>query len=51
VYKYAKNNKRKKFRWIKLILDKEIAIENIVKVCPSSERSLKYCLDNFKNMK
>jgi len=31
-----------KYRWIKSILDKEIPIKNMVKVCPFSERTLKY---------
>ena len=43
-----KSTKEEKYRWIKPILDKEISIENMVKVCPFSERSLKYWLVNFK---
>jgi len=39
-----KSTKEEKFRWIKPILDKEISIKNMVKVCPFSERSLKYWL-------
>ena len=43
-----KSTKEEKFRWIKPILNKEISIKNMVKVCPFSERSLKYWLTNFK---
>ncbi len=43
-----KSTKEEKYRWIKPILDKEISIKNMVKVCPFSERSLKYWLTNFK---
>jgi len=43
-----KSTKEEKFRWIKPILDKEISIKDMVKVCPFSERSLKYWLANFK---
>ena len=43
-----KSTKEEKYRWIKPILDKEISIKNMVKVCPFSERSLKYWLVNFK---
>ena len=52
-----KSTKEEKFRWIKPILDKEISIKNMVKVCPFSERSLKYwladygkfCIDGLEN--
>lgn len=37
-----------KFRWIKPIIDKEITIKQMSKVCPFSERSLKYWLKNYK---
>ncbi|MDP1629074.1 MAG: integrase core domain-containing protein [bacterium] len=43
-----KSTKEEKFRWIKPIIDKEISIKNMVRVCPFSERSLKYWLANFK---
>lgn len=43
-----KSTKEEKFRWIKPILDKEISIKNMAKVCPFSIRSLKYWLSNFK---
>ena len=42
-----KSTKEEKFRWIKLVLDGEITIKNMVKVCPFSERALKYWLANF----
>ena len=37
-----------RLRWIKPILDKEIMIEQMVKVCPFSERTLKYWLAAFR---
>jgi len=43
-----KTTQEEKFRWIKPILDKEISIKNMAKVCPFSERSLKYWLKNHK---
>lgn len=43
-----KSTKEEKFRWIKPILDKEITIKNMAKVCPFSERSLKYWLASYK---
>ncbi|MCX6789623.1 MAG: integrase core domain-containing protein [Candidatus Gribaldobacteria bacterium] len=43
-----KSTKEEKFRWIKPILDKEISIKDMTKVCPFSERSLKYWLAKFK---
>lgn len=42
------STKEEKYRWIKPILDKEITIKNMVKVCPFSERSLKYWLADYK---
>ena len=42
-----KSTKEEKYRWIKPILDKEISIKDMVKVCPFSERSLKYWLAAF----
>lgn len=41
------STKEEKYRWIKPILDGEITIKNMVKVCPFSERSLKYWLANY----
>jgi len=43
-----KSTKEEKFRWIKPILNKEIAIKNMAKVCPFSERSLKYWLASYR---
>src|SRR3990167_3047427 len=43
-----KSTKEEKFRWIKPILDKEISIKNMGRVCPFSERSLKYWLADYK---
>lgn len=43
-----KSTKEEKYRWIKSILDKEISIKDMVKVCPFSERSLKYWIAAFK---
>src|SRR3989344_2147988 len=43
-----KSTVEEKLRWIQPILDKEISIKNMAKVCPFSERSLKYWLANFK---
>ncbi len=43
-----KSTKEEKFRWIKPILDREISIEDMVKVCPFSERSLKYWLTEYR---
>jgi len=43
-----KSTKEEKYRWIKPILDKEITIKQMVKVCPFSERSLKYWLASFR---
>ena len=42
-----KSTKEEKLRWIKPILDKEISIKNMVRVCPFSERSLKYWLADY----
>lgn len=41
------STKEEKFRWIRPILNKEISIKNMAKVCPFSERSLKYWLASF----
>lgn len=43
-----KSTKEEKHRWIKPILDKEISIKDMAKVCPFSERSLKYWIAAFK---
>lgn len=43
-----KSTKEEKYRWIKPIIDKEISIKNMAKVCPFSERAIKYWLANYK---
>jgi transposase InsO family protein len=43
-----KSTKEEKFRWIKPILEKDATIKEMVKVCPFSERSLKYWLANYR---
>lgn len=43
-----KSTKEEKFRWIKPILDGEITIKNMAKVCPFSERALKYWLSEHR---
>src|SRR3989339_1247267 len=43
-----KSTKEEKFRWIKSILDKEISIQNMARVCPFSERTVKYWLADYK---
>lgn len=44
----SQNIKEERYKWIKPILDKEISIVNMVKVCPYSERSIKRWLELFK---
>lgn len=43
-----KSTQEEKYRWIRPILNKEISIKNMGKVCPFSERSIKYWLANFR---
>ena len=43
-----KSTKEEKHRWIKPILDNEISIRDMAKVCPFSERSLKYWLTDYR---
>ena len=43
-----KSTKEEKYRWIKPMLDKEISIKQMARVCPFSERSLKYWLAGFR---
>src|SRR3989339_187386 len=43
-----KSTKEEKYRWIKPIIDKEISIKSMAKVCPFSGRSLKYWLANYQ---
>lgn len=45
-----KSTSEEKMRWIKPILDKEITINNMVKVCPFSERTIKYWLARFRKL-
>jgi hypothetical protein len=42
------STKEEKYRWVRPILNKEISIKQMVKVCPFSERTLKYWLSNFR---
>lgn len=42
------NTIEERYRWIKPILDKEISIKQMTKVCPFSERTLKYWLASFR---
>jgi len=42
------STQEEKYRWIKPILDKEISIKDMAKVCPFSERALKYWLAAFR---
>lgn len=46
--KMSQNIGEERLRWIKPILDKEISIKNIAKVCPYSERSIKRWLSNYR---
>jgi len=43
-----KSTTEEKYRWIEPILDKEITIKQMSRVCPFSERALKYWLANFR---
>lgn len=43
-----KSTKEEKYRWIKPILVKEISIKDMAKVCPFSERSIKYWLAGYR---
>jgi transposase InsO family protein len=42
------STKEEKYRWIRPILDGEITIKNMVKVCPFSVRALKYWLVAYR---
>ena len=42
------SSKEEKFRWIKPILDKEISIKNMAKVCPFSKRTINNWLAAFR---
>ena len=43
-----KSTSEEKYRWIKPILDKEISIKQLTKVCPFSERAIKYWLAKYR---
>ncbi len=43
-----KNTQEERYRWIKPILDKEITIKQMVKICPFTERTLKYWIFRFR---
>lgn len=42
------STKEEKFRWIRPILEKDATIKQMVKVCPFSERSIKYWLSAYR---
>jgi transposase InsO family protein len=42
------NIKEERYKWIKPILDKEITIVNLIKICPHSESSIKRWLRDFR---
>ncbi len=42
------STQEEKYRWIKPILENEITIKYMAKVCPFSERALKYWLANYR---
>jgi len=43
-----KSTSEEKYRWIKPILNKEISIKQLAKVCPFSERAIKYWLARYR---
>lgn len=43
-----KSTQEEKYRWIKPILERCITIKNLSKVCPFSERTIKYWLANYR---
>jgi transposase InsO family protein len=43
-----KSTQEEKYRWIKPILDGDITIKNLARVCPFSERAIKYWLADFR---
>lgn len=43
-----KSTSEEKYRWIKPIIDKEISIKQLAKVCPFSERTIKYWLARYR---
>ena len=42
------NTIEERYRWIQPILNKEITIKQMLKICPFSERTLKYWLSKYK---
>lgn len=44
----TKNIEEERYRWIKPILDKEMRIVDVIKICPHSERSIKRWLKLFR---
>jgi len=44
----SNSTKEERYRWIRPILDKEISIKQMTRVCPFSERTLKYWLAHFR---
>lgn len=44
----AKTIKEERYRWIKPILDKEMKIVDVIKICPHGERSIKRWLKAFR---
>jgi transposase InsO family protein len=43
-----KSIEEEKYRWIKPIIDKELRIVDVIKICPHSERSIKRWLKEFR---
>jgi transposase InsO family protein len=43
-----KSTSEEKYRWIKPILNKEMSIKQLAKVCPFSERAIKYWLARYR---
>ena len=37
-----------RFQWIKPIVDKQITITDVLRVCPFSERTIKYWLTRYR---
>jgi len=45
-----KSTRDEKYRWVKPILDKEISIKQMARVCPFSERAIKYWLARYREL-
>ena len=45
-----KSTSEEKYRWIKPILDKEISIKQLARICPFSERTIKYWLARYREL-